>query len=167
MSLDVVLEGVEQVLQREAGLGRAFDRQAPLEEQRVRILLAPRQGDEVAQARAHEHVGIPGRHGHEAPAVDAEREAQRQVRGLQRQRAAVDRVQSFAYRLAAQQMIEQHAGDLSRNGGRKQGRQDGGLERTGHRADSTVVLMHIYTCRAAPALDPGQCGADRGSRGTA
>jgi len=105
MPRQVVLPAIEQVLQVQAGLGLTFDRQAPLEEERVGILAAAREIDEVLQRPADRHVRRPGRAA-QPPGDDLETERKRDIVDAQAEALAGELVEACGQRLAAQQLVD-------------------------------------------------------------
>ena len=106
MRVPVIVEPIEQVLDVQAGLGVALDREPALEEQRVRILGAGGQPDEFGELSADAHARLVGRYRHEPVSLDAEGQARARVLDTDFDRASVEFAEPVGQRLAAQQVIE-------------------------------------------------------------
>jgi len=122
----VVLPAIEQVLQVQAGLRFALDREAALEEERIGILAAAGKVDEVLQRTADRHMGRAHR-APEAAAANLERKRQGNIIDTQADALAGKFVEAFRERLASQQLV-----DREHQQARLQGRGRAAQDAPGH-----------------------------------
>src|SRR3990170_3651726 len=69
----IVIERINQILNMQTGFDVAFDAQAALQEQRVRVLATPDQIEKIAQATAYANRRRARCHGHEATRAELKR----------------------------------------------------------------------------------------------
>lgn len=105
VSGQIVFPAVEQVLQVQPGLGFPLDSEAALEEERVGILLAARERDEILQRPADRHVRRAGR-APESATLDFEGKLERHILDVQAEALAREFVEPAGERLAAQQLVD-------------------------------------------------------------
>jgi len=149
----IVFPAVEQVLQVQSGLGLALHREPALEEQRVGILFAARERDEVREPAADRHVGRTRRWPQPA-GDDLEADLERDVLDAQAQVLALELRELRGERLAAQQLVdrEREQPGLQCRRRKPQQRSDhGGRIGHGELGHGTLrSLASAHSCHAAP-----------------
>ncbi len=145
------IEAVDQVLDRQPQLGIALDHQAAAEEQRVRILLAARQQQEVAPAAADGHAGHAGIGETQALAVVGETPGQAEVAHFQPQPVTVQEIEGTLRQRLGEQAVGgplQHRA-LQARAGPAPPAAGVGRRRAGHRFPESAQV-HLITARSIP-----------------